>query len=67
LPDAAPPIVAMVSVVSQLMLKPAGMWMRRSFAAEMVGVAASSVIVMVLIRVSASPTAKPWLAAEEMP
>src|SRR5712691_8731326 len=46
------------------MLKPAGMRIRKSLAAVMLGVAAS-VTVIVLIAVIGSPTVKLWFAAEE--
>ncbi len=59
-----PPVIwAVVSVVFQIMLTDAGMRMRMSPAAVMVGVAAS-VIVMALIAVAACPTRNSWSAAD---
>ena len=56
LPEAPPPMTAVVSEVSQVMLNPAGIRMRMSSAAVTVGVAASSVRVMVLTAVGRSPS-----------
>ncbi len=57
-------IVAVVSVVFQVMLSVTGMRMRRSLAAVMVGLTAS-VTVIGLIAVGAWPTTKSWFPAEE--
>src|SRR6266516_5012 len=65
LPAAPPVIVAVVSAVFQVMLNDAGMRMRRSFVAVMVGVT-PSVIVIGLIAVGACATAKLWFAADAM-
>ncbi len=56
--DALPPRDAVRSEVSQIMLKPAGMRMRISLAAVMVGVPASSATVNPAIAVRGSPTVK---------
>ena len=58
-----PVIVAAVRAVFQLMLNVAGMRMRRSFAAVMLGVAAS-VTVIAAMAVGPWPTTKRWFAAE---
>src|SRR5437867_3679466 len=58
-----PVTVAVVSAVFQLMLKDAGIRMRRSVAALMAGIAAS-VTVIALIAVGACPTTKAWLATD---
>ena len=58
-----PVIEAAVSAVFQVMLTEAGMRIRMSPAAVMVGVAAS-VTVMALIAVAAWPTRKSWFAAD---
>ena len=60
---AAPPeSEAVVSAVFQIMLSVAGMRMRMSCAAVMLGVAAS-VIVIALMAVAACPTTNSWFAA----
>ena len=58
-------MVTVVMEVSQDIGKPDGIRMRSSFFFVIVGVTASSVIVMVTAAVGASPTAKLWLDAEE--
>ncbi len=63
LPAAPPVIVAVVTVWSQVMLNPAGMWTRMSFLALMVG-AAASVMVMGLMVVAVWPTTNVWLAPD---
>jgi len=56
-------MTALVSVVSQLMLKPAGMRMRRSFKSVIVGVPLS-ITVIALMAVAASLTLNTWSLAE---
>ena len=65
LPAALPVSVAVVSAVFQLMLNDAGIRMRRSFAAVMVG-AGASVTVIGLIAAGAWPTTKTWSPADAM-
>ncbi len=60
---ALPVIVAVVTAVFQVMLNVAGIRMRRSPVAVIVGVAAS-VTVTGLIAVAAWPTTNTWFAAE---
>ena len=55
--------MAVVSAVFQLMLTAAGIRIRMSLAAVMLGVAAS-VTVIALIAVAAWPTTKTWFAAD---
>ncbi len=59
LPAAPPPSVAVTSPVSHVMPKPAGIRIRMSLAAVMVGVPAS-VTVIVAMGVGGSPTTKFW-------
>ena len=56
--EALPPRVAVVSVVSHVMLKPAGIRMRISSAATMEGATALSVTVLMLTGVIGSPKLK---------
>ena len=56
-------IVAVVSAVFQVVMSVAGIRIRMSFAAVMVGVA-SSVTVIGLTPVGACPTTKTWFAAD---
>jgi len=62
-------MVTMAMLVSQIMLQLDGIRMRLSLPPlppVIVGVRASSVIVIVLIRVAGSPTVKVWSASEEI-
>ncbi len=63
LPAPLPAIVAVVRAVFQLMLNVAGMRMRMSFAAVMLGVPAS-VTVIAAVAVAACPTRNSWFAAD---
>ena len=63
MPFPLPVIEAVVSAVFQVMLNVAGIRMRMSLVAVMLGVAAS-VIVIALIAVGAWPTRKTWSAAD---
>ena len=65
MPAPLPVIVAVVSAVFQVMLNVEGMRMRMSFAALMVGVAASLTVIG-LIAVGGCPTPNVWFAAEAM-
>ncbi len=65
LPEAVPDSVTVVTVVSQVMLKLAGMRMRMSLAAVIVATPASSVTVGLLAAVAGWPTEKVWLDAED--
>ena len=58
-------MVAVVSVLSQTMLKPAGIRIRMSSAA-VISPPVESVTVTVLMAVAGSPTKKLWFEAEEM-
>ena len=62
-PAPLPESVAVVTPVFQLMLTAAGIRIRMSLAAVMLGVAAS-VTVIALIAVAAWPTTKTWFAAD---
>ena len=64
--EAPPPIVAVVSVSSQVILNVEGIRMRMSLAAVISGLAVLSVIVIVSMAVVLSPTVKLWFAAEEI-
>ena len=64
LPAAPPPKVTEVTDVSHVIFSAAGIRMRRSWEAVMVGVAAS-VTVSVLATAAACPTVKVWFTAEE--
>ena len=59
-------MVSMAMLVSRVMLKLDEIRMRFSLPPVIVGVRASSVIVIVLIRVAGSPTVKVWSASEEI-
>ena len=63
--DAAPPIDAIVSVLSQTMLNPAGMRIRMSLEAVIV-TGFASVIVIWLIAVAGLPTKCVWFAADDI-
>ncbi len=65
LPAALPPRLAVRSPVCHVMLKPAGMRIRRSFAAVIPGTAASSAMVSAAMAVGGLPVMKAWLAADD--
>ena len=64
MPAAPPPSETVVTVASQVMLSAAGIRMRMSWAAVIVGLELS-VTVSVLAVVEPCPTVKTWFAAEE--
>ena len=66
LPEAVPPKLTLVMLVSHSMLKPAGMRIRMSFVALMRGVPLLSVMVIVSATSAGEPTVKLWWAAEEI-
>ena len=58
LADAVPPITAVVSDASQVMLNPAGIRIRMSFAVVIEAEGVAAVTVMVLMAVTGSPAVK---------